>query len=317
MPRVAGAMDRLFVDSGERLRAQGVLDARLPGLRQAFDGGAERVETGHGDAAPAGSGPAGSGASGPGECRPVEQGPQDPADRPVPREATAEPTPQEQEDAAWRAIVAGWADTAPDPVPHWPVEGGPAGSAGSAGPAGPGSAAGADGPAGAGDRDGSRGTGTGTDPGVDPGGRNRRTGRHRDERTEGHRANPGDSERSSGAGDTPRRHPRAPWGRAAPGGPRGRRRGDPPALPGGAEEERYVPPPPPPLPRADAVTVAAWAGLLGGPALVIIVTLAGVGVARSVAVLALVAFVGGFVTLVARMQDRPPTDSGPDDGAVV
>lgn len=49
----------------------------------------------------------------------------------------------------------------------------------------------------------------------------------------------------------------------------------------------------------------------------IIVTLAGVGVARSVAVLALVAFVGGFVTLVARMQDRPPTDSGPDDGAVV
>ena len=29
------------------------------------------------------------------------------------------------------------------------------------------------------------------------------------------------------------------------------------------------------------------------------------------------AFVAGFVTLVARMKDRPPTDSGPDDGAVV
>ena len=63
--------------------------------------------------------------------------------------------------------------------------------------------------------------------------------------------------------------------------------------------------------------MAAWAALLGGPALVIVMTLAGLSVARSVAVLALVAFVGGFVTLVARMQDRPPTDSGPDDGAVV
>ena len=63
--------------------------------------------------------------------------------------------------------------------------------------------------------------------------------------------------------------------------------------------------------------MAAWAALLGGPALVIVMTLAGLSVARSVAVLALVAFVGGLVTLVARMQDRPPTDSGPDDGAVV
>jgi hypothetical protein len=25
----------------------------------------------------------------------------------------------------------------------------------------------------------------------------------------------------------------------------------------------------------------------------------------------------GFVTLIARMKERPPTDSGPDDGAVV
>ena len=71
------------------------------------------------------------------------------------------------------------------------------------------------------------------------------------------------------------------------------------------------------LTNIQRATVAAWAGLLGGPAIVIILKLAGVGVARTVAVFALVAFVGGFVTLVARMQDRPPTDSGPDDGAVV
>ena len=299
MPRVAGAMDRLFVDSGERGRAQGVLEARLPGLQQAFDGGAERVETGHGDAGPAGSAPT----AGTGERASVEPGPHDPGDHPVHGGATSAPTPQELEDAAWRAIVAGWADTAVDPVPRWPAADGPQG------PATPEGRAGSDG------RDGSRGTGA--DPGVDPGGRTRRTGRHRDERPDGHRAAPGDPGRSSGAGDTPRRHPRGRWGREVPGGPTGRRRGDPPAAPGGADEERYVPPPPPPLPRADAVTVAAWAGLLGGPALVIVMTLAGLGVARSVAVLALVAFVGGFVTLVARMQDRPPTDSGPDDGAVV
>jgi hypothetical protein len=29
------------------------------------------------------------------------------------------------------------------------------------------------------------------------------------------------------------------------------------------------------------------------------------------------AFMAGFVTLVARMKDRPPNDTGPDDGAVV
>ena len=43
-----------------------------------------------------------------------------------------------------------------------------------------------------------------------------------------------------------------------------------------------------------AVDISGWPGLLG-----------------------LGAFVGGFVTLVARMQDRPPDDLGGDDGAVV
>jgi hypothetical protein len=32
---------------------------------------------------------------------------------------------------------------------------------------------------------------------------------------------------------------------------------------------------------------------------------------------AVAAFVGGFATLVVRMGERPPRDSGPDDGAVV
>jgi hypothetical protein len=48
-----------------------------------------------------------------------------------------------------------------------------------------------------------------------------------------------------------------------------------------------------------------------------VATLLGLPVAGWVGLLALAAFMAGFVTLVARMKDRPPTDSGPDDGAVV
>ena len=40
------------------------------------------------------------------------------------------------------------------------------------------------------------------------------------------------------------------------------------------------------------------------------------GISRHVVRSRVAAFVGGFVTLVARMRDRPDTD-GPDDGAVV
>jgi hypothetical protein len=81
--------------------------------------------------------------------------------------------------------------------------------------------------------------------------------------------------------------------------------------------EGYQPPPPPPLPAVDGITRAAWCGVLGAPALLLLVTIAGVELPGGVVLLVLAAFVGGFVTLVARMKDRPPTDSGPDDGAVV
>jgi hypothetical protein len=82
-------------------------------------------------------------------------------------------------------------------------------------------------------------------------------------------------------------------------------------------EDHFEPPPPPPLPSVDPVTRFAWAGVLGGPAVLFLAALAGLPLAGWVGVLALGAFMAGFVTLVARMQDRPPTDSGPDDGAVV
>jgi hypothetical protein len=48
----------------------------------------------------------------------------------------------------------------------------------------------------------------------------------------------------------------------------------------------------------------------------VLATLAGLQLEGWVGFLAVMAFVAGFVTLVARMKDRP-SDSDPDDGAVV
>jgi hypothetical protein len=79
--------------------------------------------------------------------------------------------------------------------------------------------------------------------------------------------------------------------------------------------DHYVPPPPPPLPSLDNVSRAAWSGLIGGPLFLVLATLLGWGPGGFVGLLAVLAFVGGFVTLVTRMRDDPP--NGPDDGAVV
>lgn len=83
------------------------------------------------------------------------------------------------------------------------------------------------------------------------------------------------------------------------------------------DQERYVPPPPPPLPTADATTRAAWAGVVGGPLFLLLATVLQLDIEGWLAFLAVIAFVAGFVTLVARSKDRAPDDSDPDDGAVV
>lgn len=85
----------------------------------------------------------------------------------------------------------------------------------------------------------------------------------------------------------------------------------------GDGDEHFVPPVPPPLPRLDPVTKGAWLALFGGPAYLLIAVMAGWAVPDWGAFCAVAAFVGGFTTLVVRMSDRPPRDSGPDDGAVV
>jgi hypothetical protein len=82
-------------------------------------------------------------------------------------------------------------------------------------------------------------------------------------------------------------------------------------------DDHYVPPEPDPVPRGDAVTRWAWVGLLGGPLLLTLATLLGWGVSGWPVIAVALGFLAGFVTLVARMGDRPRIDDGPDDGAVV
>lgn len=82
-------------------------------------------------------------------------------------------------------------------------------------------------------------------------------------------------------------------------------------------DDHFEPPPPPPIPVPDTVGRFAWAAVLGGPLFLIVATILQADVSGWPGFVGLAAFVGGFVTLVARMKDRPPTDLGGDDGAVV
>jgi hypothetical protein len=82
-------------------------------------------------------------------------------------------------------------------------------------------------------------------------------------------------------------------------------------------DDHFQPPTPPPVPLPDTLNRFAWAGVLGGPLFLVVAALLNLDVAGWPGLLSLAAFVGGFITLVARMQDRPPADLGDDDGAVV
>lgn len=81
--------------------------------------------------------------------------------------------------------------------------------------------------------------------------------------------------------------------------------------------DHYIPPPPPPIPEGDLITKLSWIGVLGGPLWLILAFLFGWGPGGLTGLLAVLAFVGGFITLVARMGDDEPEDYDPDDGAVV
>lgn len=80
-------------------------------------------------------------------------------------------------------------------------------------------------------------------------------------------------------------------------------------------DDRFVPPEPPPLPRGDARSRLAWAGALGGPLFFLLSLLIWRSVPNILLAAAALAFVAGFITLVARLPDH--RDDGWDDGAVL
>jgi hypothetical protein len=82
------------------------------------------------------------------------------------------------------------------------------------------------------------------------------------------------------------------------------------------DDDRYHPPEPPPLPRGDLAGRLAWAGVLLGPMFLLVAGLFWRSAPRLWLALAVLAFVGGFVTLVLRLPaDRDESDG--DNGAVV
>ena len=80
--------------------------------------------------------------------------------------------------------------------------------------------------------------------------------------------------------------------------------------------DRYVPPPPPPLPRGSRRTIAAWLAVTGGPAVLFAAAIFGWPLPDFVLLSAVVAFLAGFVTLVAGLRDGSEQQDG-DDGAVL
>ena len=106
--------------------------------------------------------------------------------------------------------------------------------------------------------------------------------------------------------------------------PRRRRTDDPDdALPAWLEPEaldddgHYVPPPPPPIPKVRRHTAGALVALALGLVLTFAPELIGQMQTLSLGIVGIALMLGGAGALVWHMRDAPPTDSGPDDGAVV
>jgi hypothetical protein len=83
------------------------------------------------------------------------------------------------------------------------------------------------------------------------------------------------------------------------------------------DDGHYVPPPPPPVPKVRRNTVGALVALTVGLVLVFAPNLIGQVQSVGLGVVGIGLMVGGAGALVWHMRDAPPTDSGPDDGAVV
>lgn len=89
---------------------------------------------------------------------------------------------------------------------------------------------------------------------------------------------------------------------------------DPPTV---RDEEHFVPPVPPAIPHGEAIDRFAWLGLIGGPIAFLVFAFVDFGLGSILQVAAAGAFIGGCVTLLLRMGDRPSRADDWDDGAVV
>ncbi|MET8690448.1 hypothetical protein ABZV77_40190 [Streptomyces sp. NPDC004732] len=84
------------------------------------------------------------------------------------------------------------------------------------------------------------------------------------------------------------------------------------------DEGHFVPPEPPPLPDADVTAKFAWLGVLGGPLLILLAVLFGWQMTWWLTTLGIGGFLGGFATLVMRMNSGDDEeDEDPGRGAVV
>ncbi|MCX4786178.1 MULTISPECIES: hypothetical protein [unclassified Streptomyces] len=84
-----------------------------------------------------------------------------------------------------------------------------------------------------------------------------------------------------------------------------------------SDEGHFVPPEPPPLPEADVTAKFAWLAVVGGPVLMLIAVLLRWDMTWWLTTICVGGFLGGFVTLVARMQDDDEDGDDPGRGAVV
>ncbi|MFE4794625.1 hypothetical protein ACFRFL_05840 [Streptomyces sp. NPDC056708] len=84
-----------------------------------------------------------------------------------------------------------------------------------------------------------------------------------------------------------------------------------------SDEGHFVPPEPPPLPEADVTAKFAWLAVVGGPVLMLVAVLLRWDMTWWLTTVCVGGFLGGFVTLVARMQDDDEDGDDPGRGAVV
>ncbi|MEU2493635.1 hypothetical protein [Streptomyces sp. NPDC007883] len=85
-----------------------------------------------------------------------------------------------------------------------------------------------------------------------------------------------------------------------------------------SDEGHFVPPEPPPLPEADTTAKFAWLAVIGGPVLLLLAVVLRWDMTWWLTTLCVGGFLGGFVTLVARMSHGDDEDDDdPGRGAVV